>query len=89
MDRVFARLHGRLKRKHPKSIEDLPDGAMIEFDGFAWAVHGKSLLRRTPADYREPRRRPGGIEVSVLTPPSICCGPCRRLSSPMASQRCR
>ena len=44
---------------------------MIEFDGFAWAVRGKSLLRWTPAGYREPRRRPGGIEVSVLTPPSI------------------
>jgi len=73
MDRVLhsERLHGRLKRKHPRSIEDLPDGAMIEFDGFAWAVRGKSLLRRTPAGYRERRRRPGGIEVSVLTPPSI------------------
>src|SRR3989442_13009167 len=40
-------------------------------DGFAWAVRGKSLLRWTPAGYRERRRRPGGIEVSVLTPPSI------------------
>src|SRR5437016_9585097 len=60
MDRVLhsERLHGRLKRKHPKSIEDLPDGAMIEFDGFAWAVRGKSLLRWTPAGYRERRRRP-------------------------------
>src|SRR2546425_1193029 len=31
---------------------------MIEFDGFAWAVRGKSLLRWTPAGYRERRRRP-------------------------------
>src|SRR3989442_9123730 len=44
---------------------------MIEFDGFAWAVRGKSLLRWTPSGYRERLRRPGGIEVSVLTPPSI------------------
>ena len=73
MDLVLhsERLNGRLKRKHPMSIDDLPDGAMIEFDGFAWAIRGKSLLRWTPAGYRERRRRPDGIEVSVLTPPSI------------------
>ena len=73
MDLVLhsERLNGRLKRKHPMSMDDLPDGAMIEFDGFAWAIRGKSLLRWTPAGYRERRHRPGGIEVSVLTPPSI------------------
>jgi len=73
MDRILhsERRDGRLKRKHPMSIRDLPDGTMIEFDGLAWAIRGKSLLRWTPAGYRERRRRPGGIEVSVLTPPSI------------------
>jgi hypothetical protein len=53
------------------SIDDLPDGTMIEFGAVAWAIRGESLLRWTLAGYRECRRRPGGIDVSVLTPPSI------------------
>jgi hypothetical protein len=73
MDLVLhsERLHGRLKRKHPMAIDDLPDGAMIDLNGFAWGICGKSLLRWTPQGYRERRPRPAGIEVSVLTPPSI------------------
>ena len=73
MDRVLhsERLEGRLKRKHPMSIDDLPDGTVIEFDGLAWAIRGNSLLRWAPAGYQERRRRPDGIAVSVLTPPSI------------------
>jgi hypothetical protein len=53
------------------SIDDLPDGAMIEFDAYPWAIRGTRLLRWTPAGYRERRHRPGRIQVSVLTPPSI------------------
>jgi hypothetical protein len=73
MDHVLhlERLDGRLKRTHPMPIDDLPDGAMIEFDSSAWAVRGRSLLRWTFAGYQESLRRPNKIEVSVLTPPSI------------------
>jgi len=65
------RLDSRLKRKHPMRIDALPDGTMIEVDGFAWAVCGKNLLRWSFTGYREKRSRPVGSEVSVLTPPSI------------------
>lgn len=73
MDRVLheERLAGVLKRRHPMSIDDLPDGAIIEWDQFAWALRGTTLLRWTPEAYAERRARPAGIEVSVLTPPSI------------------
>ena len=52
-------------------IDALPDGTMIEVDGFAWAVCGKNLLRWSFTGYLDKRSRPVGGEVSVLTPPSI------------------
>jgi hypothetical protein len=73
MDRVLhaERLDGKAKRTHRRTLDALPDGAMIALEGEAFAVRDKQLLRWTPAGYSEAKRRPRGIEVEVLTPPSI------------------
>ena len=65
------RLDGKEKRTHRRKIDALPDGAMIARDGEAFALRGKHLLRWTPAGYTQAKPRPRGIEVDVLTPPSI------------------
>ena len=44
---------------------------MIVHDGEPYAVRGRRLLRWTPFGYAAARARPRGIEVEVLTPPSI------------------
>jgi hypothetical protein len=65
------RLNGKAKRRHRRSVDDLPDGAFISLDGAAFAVHGDALLRWTAAGYEEREPRSGGIMVDVLTPPAI------------------
>ena len=65
------RLAGKAKRTHRRSLDDLPDGAVIARGGEAYAVCGGRLLRWTPSGYRDAQRRPRGLEVDVLTPPSI------------------
>ena len=73
MDKVLhaERLDGKAKRSHRGKLDSLPDGAMISLDGDAFAVRGHSLLRWKPDGYSRPRSRPRGIDVDVLTPPSI------------------
>jgi hypothetical protein len=73
MDDVLhaERLDGKSKRIHRRGIDTLPDGAMIVRDGDAYAVRGNKLLRWTPRGYRDATRRPKGVTVDVLTPPSI------------------
>lgn len=73
MDEVLhrERLNGKAKRRHRRSVDDLPDGAFISLDGAAFAVHGDALLRWTAAGYEEREPRSGGIMVDVLTPPTI------------------
>ena len=73
MDRVLhrERLAGRAKRRHRRSIDDLPDGALIAVDDTAFAVRGDRLLRWTPAGYDAALLRPLGSMVDVLTPPMI------------------
>ena len=73
MDKVLhsERLNGKAKRSHRGKLDSLPDGAMISLDGDAFAVRGHSLLKWTPDGYSQPRSRPHGIDVDVLTPPSI------------------
>ena len=73
MDEILhaERLNDKAKRSHRLSIDDLPEGAMIARDGEAFAVRGKHLLRWTPNGYDAPELRPRGIQVEVLTPPSI------------------
>ena len=65
------RLDGTAKRTHRRAIDDLPDGAMIAFDDGAYAVRGEYLLRWSPSGYDKKRARPQGLQVDVLTPPSI------------------
>ncbi len=65
------RLDGKAKRTHRRALDALPDGAMIARDGEAYAVKGERLLRWTPPGYADAQKRPRGIEVDVLTPPSI------------------
>jgi hypothetical protein len=65
------RMFERLKRKHQILIDDLPDAAVVELDGDAWAVRGKILLQWTPSGYHQRRPLPASLMVNVLTPPSI------------------
>jgi hypothetical protein len=73
MDEVLhaERLDGKAKRIHRRDIDTLPDGAMIVRDGEPYAVRGARLLHWTPRGYDAKRRRPRGVTVDVLTPPSI------------------
>ena len=73
MDAVLhaERLAGKAKRMHRRKIDTLPDGAMVALDGEAFALRGGRLLRWTPSGYDETHRRPRGVDVAVLTPPSI------------------
>jgi len=73
MDAVLhrERLDGHAKRMHRRAIDTLPDGAMIARDSEAFAVRGEHLLRWTPSGYDRTTPRPRGIDVDVLTPPSI------------------
>lgn len=65
------RLDGREKRLHVRAIDGLPDGTMIVRDGEAFALRGGRLLQWTPSGYRAAGRRPRGLTVDVLTPPSV------------------
>lgn len=65
------RLDGRGKRLHVRAIDGLPDGAMVVRDGEAFALRGGRMLQWTPSGYRGAVRRPRGLKVDVLTPPSI------------------
>jgi hypothetical protein len=74
MDLVLQaeRLEGRGKRVHRLALDDLRDGAMITLTGAdAFAVKGDTLLPWTPFGYGTPRDRLRGVEIDVLTPPSI------------------
>ena len=73
MDKVLQaeRLNGKSKRMHRRKIDALPDGAMIALEGEAYAVQGKRMLRWTPSSYADRKHRPRGIDVDVLTPPSM------------------
>jgi len=73
MDRVLhaERLDGKAKRTYRRSLDSLPDGAMVALDGEAFAVRDKHLLLWTPSGYSASKPRPRNLEVDVLTPPSI------------------
>ena len=73
MDRTLhgERLEGKAKRTHRCNLDTLPDGAVIVLDGDAFAVRGEHLLRWAPEGYSRQKPRPRGIELDVLTPPSI------------------
>ena len=71
MDRALhaERLDGRRRRIHICESVELPDGAFVSRDGFAWLVRGPLLLRYTPGGYDGATERPAGA-VEVLTPPA-------------------
>ncbi len=73
MDKVLhaERLIGRAKRTHRRTLDALPDGAIVVIDGVPFAVRADRLLHWMPAGYVSRQERPRGIEVDVLTPPSI------------------
>jgi hypothetical protein len=73
MDKLLhaERLDRKAKRTHRLGIDTLPDGAMIALEGEALAVRGESLLPWTPRGYGHAKARPRGIDIDVLTPPSI------------------
>jgi hypothetical protein len=63
----------RTKRSYPAMLDDLPDGVIVTAQAWgdqAYLVLGDFLLAWTPGGYREPRRRPKGETVQVLTPQS-------------------
>jgi hypothetical protein len=75
-DQMDAVLHAERtgEKRGQLNIDDLPDGAFVvlhDDPGAAFAVSGNRLLRWSPAGYSADRRRPRGLMVEVLTPPSI------------------
>jgi hypothetical protein len=72
MDQILhaERLDGRAKRIHRRTIDGLPDSAIIALEEGAFAVKDSSLLQWTPSGYGTRQRRPDGIIVEVLTPRS-------------------
>jgi hypothetical protein len=56
---------------HNARIEQLPDGAMVLYEGSPALVIGRELLRWSPGGYRDSARRPARGSVSVITPPSL------------------
>ena len=73
MDKILQveRLDGKAKRSHRTRLDTLPDGAMISLEGRAFAVRGNRLLPWAPDGYPSAQSRPHGVDVDVLTPPSI------------------
>lgn len=73
MDRRLhaERLDGRVKRMHNCGIDALPDGAMIARGTEAFALKGERMLRWSPQGYTQSLPRPRGIDVQLLTPPSV------------------
>jgi hypothetical protein len=61
----------RNRRLHPAALDGLPDGAFVLDGGRPWLVRGRRLLAWTPGGYADPRPRPAGARVDVITPPSL------------------
>ena len=71
--RAAGRDASRLAALAPQheDIGDLPDGAMVEIDGAAFAVRGRHLLRWSFAGYTETVPRTAHLRGKLLTPASI------------------
>jgi hypothetical protein len=57
-----------VRRTYQAPLDELPDGAMADFDGRPWLVLGDRLLAWSHSGYQEQRDRPGGERVTVITP---------------------
>jgi hypothetical protein len=76
---IDARLHAdriasdRSQRTFLEDVDQLPNGVFVtvaKWDEQAYLVLGDQLLAWSPAGYGQPRPRPGGETVRVLTPAS-------------------
>ncbi|SAK40636.1 hypothetical protein AWB77_00250 [Caballeronia fortuita] len=56
---------------HYAAVEALPNGSCVEFGGNWYVIWGAKLLEWSFEGYLAEVARPKGIEVQVLTPPSI------------------
>ncbi len=74
---VDARLHEERRtdagtqHHHERALDDLPDGVFVVRGDAPWLVHGRELLRWTPAGYTDAVSRPSGSQAVVITPPSV------------------
>ena len=64
-------LHAQRLGKHEESVSNLPDGAMIEHDGHAYAVNGSKLLQWSHSQYGLAIPRASIMKARLLTPPLI------------------
>ncbi len=72
VDDFDRQLHGeRLTSPLPMAEGDLPDGAMIDIEGAAFAIKGPHLLRWSFAGYTEKLIRTPAMRGRLLTAPSI------------------
>jgi hypothetical protein len=74
MDAVLhsQRVESRTRRQRTsiRDLSELPDGAMVRFDGSPALVLGQRVLPWSWDGYGEPLRPAGLIEVETLTPPA-------------------
>ena len=70
---IDAVLHGErvVRRDELRPLAELPDGAMIEWNGRPHARRGDALLPWSFFGYGAPAPRPPGATARLLTPPSI------------------
>jgi len=52
-------------------VNSLPDGSLVQMDGFSYLVCGDALFLWSAAGYVEKRQRPKNLTVEVLTPEPI------------------
>lgn len=72
VDDFDRQLHAeRLGLRPDCSVAGLPDGAMIELEGAAFAVRGAHLLRWSFGGYTENHPRTAFMRAKLLTPASI------------------
>ncbi len=64
-------LHPQRLARHETRVNDLPDGAMIEHEGKAYAVKGALLLQWSHSGYKLAISRALVMKARLLTPPLI------------------
>jgi hypothetical protein len=64
-------LHAQRLARHEAEVRDLPDGAMTEHKGLAYAVKGRYLLQWSHSGYKLAISRTSLMKARLLTPPLI------------------
>ena len=64
-------LHAQRLARHEALVSDLPDGAMIEQGGHAYAVKGRHLMQWSHSQYGLAIPRASVMKARLLTPPLI------------------